>query len=107
MIVPPSTTNSDMEIPNIIDQSNIDQVELLVLEKVSRTITTISGAVAVWEGSKEKSPILAQSFERHKYFLHALEEWESGTLKMRSKKTSFIDRISNLQNFVVFCYQAR
>jgi hypothetical protein len=105
--VPDSTTNSDIGLPDKIDSSNIDQVEMLVLERVSQTITALGGAVAIWEGSKEKSPVLAKSFERHKYFLTALEEWEAGTLKMRSKKAPVIDRITNLQNFVVFCYQAR
>ena len=105
--MPPSTTNSDIGIPDQIDASNIDQVELQVLEKVSQTITALGGAVAIWEGSKEKSPLLAKSFERHKYFLHALEDWEAGTLNMRSKKAPASARIENLQNFVVFCYQAR
>jgi hypothetical protein len=50
--VPDSTTNSDIGLPDKIDSSNIDQVEMLVLERVSQTITALGGAVAIWEGSK-------------------------------------------------------
>ncbi|MBI5223502.1 hypothetical protein HY990_03695 [Candidatus Micrarchaeota archaeon] len=88
-----------------VSEKNLDQVEELVIQKVNLTLTSLSGAIAIWEGSKEKEKY-ANSFQKHKRFLSDLEHWTRQTLILRSSNAPSYERIKNLQEFVIFCYQS-
>jgi hypothetical protein len=84
--------------------SNIDKVENETIEKVSRTITVLEGALATWEASEEKPAELEEKFTRYRKFRDALAVWETSALKARGKEESFDTRVRRLKDFINICY---
>ena len=84
--------------------SNIEKAETETIEKVSRTITVLEGALATWEASKEKPRGLEKKFTRYKKFRDALAVWETNALKARGKEESFDTRVRRLKEFIDICY---
>ena len=87
-----------------LKESNIEKIESETIEKVSRTITVLEGALATWEASKEKPKELEGKFARYKRFHGALTVWETNALKARGKEESFETRVRRLKEFIDICY---
>ena len=96
----------DLEERELITPKNITKVELYLLQNANNAITSISTAIAKWESSKDKERA-ATDFEKHKKFLQEIENWTRNTLILINQEAPFEERIKNLQDFAVLCYQKR
>lgn len=96
----------DLEERELITPTNITKVEQYLLQNANNAIISISTAIAKWESSKDKEK-LAADFEKHKKFLHEIEGWTRNTLILINQEAPFEERIKNLQEFAVLCYQKR
>lgn len=96
----------DLEEREIIDSKNIARVEQHLLQSANNAIISISSAIAKWEASKDKGKLVSD-FEKHKKFLNEIENWTRNTLILINQEAPFEERIKNLQDLAVLCYQKR
>lgn len=96
----PKNRNSPSQDPGI---SELEKMELETLGKVSRTLSTIENAIALYDASEEKPEDLKARISRLKIFHEKLSNWEREMLIARTRK-NIEKRYDMLEKFVDVCH---
>ncbi len=85
------------------NESDIDELEKVALERANKALSAIENAIAVWEHSAEKPDELQPRINRLKAIHDALANWEKKVLRSMGKP-DMASRVENLREFSDICF---
>ena len=89
-------------IPPGMTEDEIIAIEKETMERVSKTISALEGAIATWDASPEKPEDLKGKFKRYQAVLDALSSWQVKALRSYGKG-DIEERARLLWEFVDLC----
>ncbi len=90
-------------LPPQIDEASIGSFEEEALRAANSVFSTLEGALAAWDASKEKPPELRKTAARYRMFAESIANWERKMLIIKGKKRDFKERVRMLQEFADIC----
>ena len=89
-------------IPPGMSEDEVIAIEKETMERVSKTISALEGAIATWDASADKPEDLKDKFIRYKRAHEALSGWQVKALRSYGK-SGFEDRVKLIWEFVDIC----
>jgi hypothetical protein len=89
-------------VKRIPEKSDMSFVEEETIQRVDRTISTIEGFLARWDGSRLKPDDMFPQVVKIKRFHDALLSWQKEAVRSRGKEDDAA-RMKRLQDFVLIC----
>jgi hypothetical protein len=89
-------------IPPGMTEDEVISIEKETMERVSKTISALEGAIATWDASADKPEDLKDKFKRYRAALEALSSWQVKALRSYGKG-DIDERVGLLWAFVDLC----